>query len=290
MALIYTLISPSVYKAEIFFLPPLVSDIQPLNVQNIRSNISVKSVYDTFKQNLNSRSLQRNFFNADTGLADDLFYSFSSSLKVIEDENSNKLSLIIEWSDAQQAADLVNQYSSMVESKTKQQLINNLTQLVAGKIKNIEYQIESKQKIAKRRVEDKISQLSDSLRIASGIKQNKQTMKPDATNTVPCYPGADALKAEINILKERKNYDYFIEGLRDLQERLMILRNIKINEDEFHAVTVDQQAYPPEYRIKPKRQLIVTLGFVLGLMFGVLVAFFINYIENQKPKDNKDEN
>lgn len=290
MALIYTLISPSVYKAEIFFLPPLVSDIQPLNVQNIRSNISVKSVYDTFKQNLNSRSLQRNFFNADTGLADDLFYSFSSSLKVIEDENSNKLSLIIEWSDAQQAADLVNQYSSMVESKTKQQLINNLTQLVAGKIKNIEYQIESKQKIAKRRVEDKISQLSDSLRIASGIKQNKQTMKPDATNTVPCYPGVDALKAEINVLKERKNYDYFIEGLRDLQERLMILRNIKINEDEFHAVTVDQQAYPPEYRIKPKRQLIVTLGFVLGLMFGVLVAFFINYIENQKPKDNKDEN
>jgi len=50
---------------------------------------------------------------------------------------------------------------------------------------------------------------------------------------------------------------------------------------------VDQAAYPPESRIKPKRKLIVVLGFVLGLMLGIFGAFFSNFFENQRKEEEE---
>ncbi len=51
-------------------------------------------------------------------------------------------------------------------------------------------------------------------------------------------------------------------------------------------MTVDQAAYPPSSRIKPKRTLIVTLGAVLGLMLGVFTAFFMNFLESHRKEES----
>ena len=49
-----------------------------------------------------------------------------------------------------------------------------------------------------------------------------------------------------------------------------------------HALTVDQDAYPPKNRIKPDRRLIVSLGTVAGLFLGIFLVFVVSFIQKQK--------
>ncbi len=55
---------------------------------------------------------------------------------------------------------------------------------------------------------------------------------------------------------------------------------------EEYAFKVIDPAIPPEKKIKPKRSLIVILGFILGAMVipmaGIFTAFFRRFLENQR--------
>ena len=62
----------------------------------------------------------------------------------------------------------------------------------------------------------------------------------------------------------------------------MRFESIHIDPETVKTVRIDQAAFPPDERIKPKRKLIVVLGLMLGLMLGVFAAFFVNFIDNQK--------
>ena len=115
----------------------------------------------------------------------------------------------------------------------------------------------------------------------TNVVQNNQ-LNISKSSTPLYYRGYRALNAEINILKNRKSDDPFIEGLRDLQESLDMLRSIKIEEEGLHAVTVDQAAYPPKNRIKSNRRLIVSLSTVVGLFLGIFLVFFVSFLQKQK--------
>ena len=118
---------------------------------------------------------------------------------------------------------------------------------------------------------------------ATNIIQNTQMNVDIATASTPLYYlGIEALSAEINILQNRKSDDPFISGLRDLQEKLVLLTSIKIETEGQHAVTVDQAAYPPKNRIKPNRRLIVSLSTVVGLFLGIFLVFFVSFVQKQK--------
>ena len=118
---------------------------------------------------------------------------------------------------------------------------------------------------------------------ATSIIQNTGTNIDISTTSTPLYYlGIEALNAEINILKNRESDDPFISGLRDLQEKLTLVRSFKINESGMHSVTIDQSAYPPKNRIKPNRRLIVSLGTVVGLFLGIFLVFFVSFIQKQK--------
>ena len=98
----------------------------------------------------------------------------------------------------------------------------------------------------------------------------------------PTITGLRDLQEELARLNAIKSDDPFIDGLRDLQENLALLRQIRIEDEGLHAVTIDQAAYPPNNRIKPNRRLIVSLGTVVGLFFGIFLVFFVSFIQNQK--------
>ena len=146
--------------------------------------------------------------------------------------------------------------------------------------------------MAKQRREDTISRFEEAAEIAgklgvrdrvdtTNVVQNNQ-LNISTSSTPLYYRGYKALNAEIKILKNRKSDDPFIEGLRDLQESLDTLRSIKIEDDGMHAVSIDQAAYPPKYRIKPNRRLIVSLGTVVGLFLGIFLVFFVSFVQKQK--------
>ena len=118
---------------------------------------------------------------------------------------------------------------------------------------------------------------------ATNIIQNNQRNPDLASATSPLYYlGFEALIAEINVLRSRKSDDPFISGLRDLQEKLALLRSFKIEEEGQHALTVDQAAYPPKNPIKPNRRLIVSLSTVVGFFLGIFLVFLVSFVQKQK--------
>ena len=86
---------------------------------------------------------------------------------------------------------------------------------------------------------------------------------------------------------EIRGDDHFIAGLRDLQENLTLIQSIKFTEEKLHAVRIDQAAYPPKYPIKPNRRLIFSLATVVGLFSGIFLAFFIEFVQNQRKKHSE---
>jgi len=133
-----------------------------------------------------------------------------------------------------------------------------------------------------RGLEDRLQQLEYNEKIAALKVRN---------NDDPFIPELRGLQEKLKLLeynrrveqlKSRENDDPYIKSLRDKENDLARLVSINIDPLAVKTVRLDQAAYAPQERIKPKRRLIVVLGLMLGLMLGVFAAFFANFLENQR--------
>ena len=219
----------------------------------------------------------------------EILESFSKMMKI---ENKGGFSISMESNDPVFAAKLVNDYVGFFDLETVLQLVSDARNSIQEQIVDIEYKIASKRQMAKQRREDQILRFEEATVIArkleikdrvdtNTIVQNNQ-LNISTSNTPLYYRGFKALNAEIVFLNNRKSDDPFIAGLRDLQERLALLRSFKFSIKGMHSVHIDQAAYPPKHRIKPNRRLIVSLGTVVGLFLGIFLVFFVSFIQNQK--------
>ena len=313
-----------VYKAEALLLPPNTKDIQAMNVLGLQktlaeegrvpvsnsiyvSGITAIDVFKKFNQNLNSRSLHRKYIE-EYGLLEllspkqteetrkeDIYKVFSEILSI--EERNGITSIKIELEEPHTAAQWINDFVEFVDRETISMLVDNLDNTIKNKIKDIEYTVESKRELAIKRREDQIiryieaSKIADSLGIvrrvdATNIIQNTQMNVGLETATTPLYYlGYEALMTEIEILRNRESDDPFIIGLRDLQEQLAMLKSVKLDEGKMHAVLIDQAAYPPKIPFRPNRKMIVSLSTVGGFFAGILLAFFIEYVQNIRRKN-----
>jgi chain length determinant protein (polysaccharide antigen chain regulator) len=299
-SVVYALLQPPVYKAEALLLPPKAKDVQSLNVKGV-PGASAAGVFSAFNKNLSSRSLQKKFIekydlldilapNRTPETRDiEILESFSKMMKI---ENKGGFSISMESNDPVFAAKLVNDYVGFFDLETVLQLVSDARNSIQEQIVDIEYKIASKRQMAKQRREDQILRFEEATVIArkleikdrvdtNTIVQNNQ-LNISTSNTPLYYRGFKALNAEIVFLNNRKSDDPFIAGLRDLQERLALLRSFKFSIKGMHSVHIDQAAYPPKHRIKPNRRLIVSLGTVVGLFLGIFLVFFVSFIQNQK--------
>ena len=87
----------------------------------------------------------------------------------------------------------------------------------------------------------------------------------------------------IEQLKSRKNDDPFIESLRDVESELKRMKSIHIDPENVKTAQLDQTAISK--RIKPDRRLIVVIGSFLGLMLGIIGAFFSYFLEIQRKEE-----
>ena len=211
---------------------------------------------------------------------------------MIKIENGENISVSMESDDPEFAAKIVNDYINYFNFETIKGLVSAARNSIESQIRDIQYSISSKRVMAKVRRLDQIVNIEESANTALllGIKdrvdttnvvQNNQ-LNITTTSTPLYYRGFRALNVEIKFLKNRKSDDPFIVGLRDLQEKLALLRSIKIEEEGLHAVRIDQAAYPPKNRIKPNRRLIVSLGTVVGLFLGIFLVFFVSFVQKQR--------
>ena len=316
-SVVYALLAPQIYKAEAMLLPPSVTDVKSLNLQGVQGvqgtqgtqslqGMTSAKAFASFKTNLSSRSMQKKFIKK-YDLLDILAHNrtpetrdieiFESFSKMMKFEATGGFSISMESDDPVFAAKLVNNYVSFFDLETVRQLVSDAKNNIQEQVVDIEYKISSKRQMAKQRREDQILRFGEALIIArklaikdrvdtNTVVQNNQ-LNISTSNTPLYYRGFKALDAEIVFLKNRKSDDPFIGGLRDLQEQLTLLRSFKINVSGMHSVTVDQAAYPPKYRIKPNRRLIVSLGTVVGLFLGIFLVFFVSFVQKQKETHSK---
>jgi len=275
------------------------------SIKNLKVTSTI-SVFKKFKQNLQSRSLHKKFIQ-EKGLMkvlapdrttetrdEDIYNGFAELIKLVEENMITSLS--INMQDAEIAAQWVNDLIKFVDKETVVMLVDDLENAIANQIRDVEYTIASKRQMAKQRREDQVVRYLEAAEVAKslGIKrrvdatniiQNTQMNVDIATATTPLYYlGFEALMTEVGILKTRISDDPFISGLRDLQEKLALLRKIKIDKEKMNSVYVDQAAYPPNYPIKPNRRLIISIATVVGLFSGIFLVFLIEFVKNQRKK------
>ena len=306
-SIVYVLQLQSVYKAKALLFPPKTKDVQSMSIIASGGSLSASDVFTMFKLNLKSRTLHKKFIQ-EKGLMEllapdrtpdtrdeDIYQGFADLIKLGQEDGITSLS--IELHDAEIAAQWVNDLIEFVDKETIAMLVEDSQNSIANQIRNIEYAIGSKRQMAKQRREDKIFRYKEASIIAmqldiadrieaTNVVQNNR-FNITTTNIPLYYRGYRALNAEIEYLNNRKSDDPFISGLRDLQEQLALLRSIKFDQEKMTAVHIDQAAYPPNSPIKPNRRLIVSLATVVGLFSGIFLAFFIEFVQNQRKKHSE---
>ncbi|SKA89311.1 LPS O-antigen chain length determinant protein, WzzB/FepE family [Thiothrix eikelboomii] len=90
---------------------------------------------------------------------------------------------------------------------------------------------------------------------------------------------------QVEALKLRKDNDAFIETLRDKESELAILEAFKIDPNQVKVASLDQAAYPPETRESPKRTKIIAFGAIIGLFLGIMAAFMVNFWHSLRLED-----
>ena len=87
-------------------------------------------------------------------------------------------------------------------------------------------------------------------------------------------------KSEIKEINESKSNEIPIEFLFPNKNQ----PRKTFDQEKINAVHIDQAAYPPNSPIKPNRRLIVSLATVVGLLSGIFLAFFTEFVQNQRKK------
>ena len=319
LAVAYALLAPRVFRAEAFVLPPLQADIEQLNVPDVYG-ASVEDVYGETVNNLQSRAVRRLFFDEhglldlprgrdgeDAGAQKVFSRDFHQRLTVTrgKKERSDFTTISLEGRDPERITFLLNSFLTTVNNYSVAALVKDLYFNVGAKKESIVKKIGALRQVAKDRRLDRVAQLQEALYVANqlGIEQ-RAVISSSAFSRAKANPafgvivntadaplylrGTQALQAEIDMLRKRKNDDPFIDPLRDLQKDLSQLEEIQLDPAKVKAFRLDQPAVVPDDPIKPKRTLVVVLGVVLGLILGVLVAFLANLIETARRQESPE--
>lgn len=310
LAVTYAFLAEPLYRAEAYLLPPQSSDIQGLMIDyRGEEGFEIKRytpdiVYNAFLRNFNSKGLRREFFDAHdlanyysageshTDADIDAIFDtrFSDNLQVQAGKQDVSL-MIASFRDPgpELAAQRINQFIAFASERTAHQLFNDVGVMIQAEIEQVRHQLDRKLKLAAQRRRDQILNLREALRLAKALgvesadslplvpKKDKAAIEVN-TAEVPLYMrGTKALEVEIAVLESRKSDEPFIEGLRDLQEKLSFLEGLSIDRDKLSVVTIDAAARVPYQAEKPKKRLIVMLAAVLGLITGIFLVFIAEF-------------
>ncbi len=102
----------------------------------------------------------------------------------------------------------------------------------------------------------------------------------------PFLPGLREIIAEMEVLRTRTNNDPFIPGLRDKEEQLAQLEaglaRLQGAASSIRPARIDRPATLPEAPASPKRNRILPLSLVGGMLLGVFAAFQLNALEQSR--------
>lgn len=305
IAVVYLVITRPVFMATAYLLPPHQQDVQQLLV-NIKDSdregierYSPENVFQNFLTNLASRGLRRKFFDDNELLnhyladsagagnqATEVFEEKFNKDIIIKAEKQNPVYVEVGLSlvDPEKAAEWINGYISFVNDVTVNQLYNAVTADIDAEKEIIRLKLSSMLKTAEHQKQDQLTKLREGLQIAKGIGLDEVSVSRAesdehvseiaiSTAQMPLYTrGARALEEEIAALESRKSNEPYIQGYRELQERLLFLEGISLNRQSLSSVAVDVAADIPFKPVKPRKVYVLLVAALLGIFLGIIVA------------------
>ncbi|WP_460873864.1 LPS O-antigen chain length determinant protein WzzB [Paralcaligenes ginsengisoli] len=258
-------------------------------VPNSIRELSPKEAYSTFLQHLASQTVRQQFFEQlylpahhaqQTSVSKErLWKQLNKDLKVITPQKPTDIEakISIDGTNPKTLAEWANAYVAIAANAAKKELMADLAGEIHVRQKSITEQIAAVRKIALIVRQNRIQHLNDAIEVAEsvGLLQNSAPVGPHVNPFLANQTyllGAKALRAELNILSQRKSDDPYIPELPDLLKKQALLNSVDLNPDHLSVATIDRAATAPEEPIKPKKALTLILGVILGGILGVFIA------------------
>ena len=328
IAVAYVLKLPTIYQVEAhIFQPntvdlpryPEMEDSQRLRltqllgggskpVKVIRSTL----IFEQVRRNFNSIASQREFIESGKMIkkselkpsvemdSQQLFELFHNSLRYKENGEGQYI-FSLKWFDQEQIAGILNRYLTFISERTKTAIIDEIEGDLKYKKHVLESDIKTRRTMAFHRRADELFRLRESLAIAMALNlENSLSLPQEITNLSTYSQGQEAndlrfnlgtkvLKAQIRALELRKSDDPYTSGIRELQEKLMMIdTQLRTFDKNFSVMHFDKKASRPDFPIDLKKRKIVVMGGVVGLILGVFAAFFFNFLENNRKEQESE--
>lgn len=297
LAMIYVVLASPVYEAKLYIRPPAQNDVAQLNFGRGEGTglqpLSAKDVYSVYLRALQSEAVREKFFRGAflstlseedrKGSRDALFAQFNSMLTVaqVARDMPDRFVITADVEDPQLAANWVSNYAEMAADRAKDELLSGTRSDISIMADNLEQQIRASRASAANQRADQIAKLNEALRVAKSIGLEKP---PIISNTLSSevsagmdgsliyMRGSRALEAEIDNLESRTSDDPYIPGLREKQEKLNFMRNLKIDPSLVAMYQQDGAVSQPDKPIKPRKAIIMAFAVLAGLAIGAFVA------------------
>jgi chain length determinant protein (polysaccharide antigen chain regulator) len=297
LGIVAALIMTPTYQSEARLLPPLAQNVQEFSVGVSGVDMSRDAVYAQLKTNLNSISLRRQFFeenvsdklepNPEQTPFERFEKNFNEKLQVSSpsgrDADTSIVVVTLEGKTSEQVAQWTNEFIEFTVQFTKQELVERAQFVIQSEVNKITNEIVSKRSIASSRIEDRIARLSEALIVARAMGLEKPMIENAANQLNMEYMrGSISIAAEIKVLQDRESNDPFIDGVRNMQERIAFLNGLQIDPANIRVARIDQAAEIPTSPIKPKKKLIVAVALVLGGMLGVFIALIRSAVRKRR--------
>ncbi|MEW6291353.1 MAG: Wzz/FepE/Etk N-terminal domain-containing protein [Thermodesulfobacteriota bacterium] len=286
-AILYCFLIPPQYEAKAVVRELSPFDIMALNFYTSEENALIpKQIFSQMLDNLESKSLQDLFMeNAKkTNLPETSHIDYLTSLKIIGQNIPRgpveplQAFISVQGKNPEDMAKMINTYIHFIHTYTLQKIIDSISQANVEEQKKLQGKIDLARKIAINLRQNRIAQLIEAREIATKLRIIKPIGESFyAVDEIPPYfRGAEALSVEITTLQQRQNDDPFIASLPELQEKLNQLSDLKIETENIKLVEIEDSVIPKN-PFKPKKRLIISLGFIGGIVLGVFSAFIRNF-------------
>ena len=218
-------------------------------------------VKDIFISNLDSDKYKNSFFIKEN--LHDNKINFKKEFDVNRESLSRTDNIWIVHENADFAKKLLSDYIIFSEKEMVKQLSSNIEKSIVAII----FEREQKLGVLENMVQNNIAVTSIPVLDLQSFDAKNSVLKFKETNHKLCA-----------------GQDCSDKALNDRRLSILALKKIKINRDLVNIVkSVSHQVKVSKHR-DTQRGLIITLGVIFSILFGILTSFFLNFINTQSPK------
>ena len=300
------IVSPT-YEAKLRLLPPKPSTLVLSIPSHPYTEFDAEDVFQGFQAHLRSVDQWRQFMAASPELfspeirASQSNYLLDHPIKFSKDNNfpAEHVDVAFQHEGASASASILSSYLEFSRNGYVSGLIGQVNDRIERQRENISADIALLRQRARLQREGEIERLRQDINLAKvlGIVDNLLIRSVDAagsggdvtliaTNEIMrgYMRGTRVLNAELEAVLKRETDDPYIYGLHNRQVELGRLNTLQLFPSRFKPYGQDGDVVHPGRQIKPRKARVLVLSLSLGVLLGMMLAFFGNAIQNNRTR------